>query len=255
MSSLARRSIRTTAAAAGLAALGVGLAGHAFAVPGAALPGAPAVPGADALGAVPEPGGGDTVAGPGGPDGGRRGSRRVRVRGAHRLDGDDDARRRSVRTGRRPGIRSGHARPDRVRPACIRPDRVRPDRVRPDRGGSVRIHSVRDRSVRVRFPRGRPPGRAGLDELGLSQLPLAGPGLPQAPAVDRVAGAADLGGGLGQVDGPDVDPGELQGTTRWMRCPAWTPRRCSPEWPSAQWPETPSPGATRSADDLAGRRR
>lgn len=38
MSSLARRSLRTTAAAAGIAALGVGLAGHAFAAPEIAAP-------------------------------------------------------------------------------------------------------------------------------------------------------------------------------------------------------------------------
>lgn len=48
MSSLARRSLRTTAAAAGIAALGVGFAGHAFAAPEA-----PALPGTDIL-ATPE---------------------------------------------------------------------------------------------------------------------------------------------------------------------------------------------------------
>ncbi|WP_300007260.1 hypothetical protein [Pseudonocardia sp.] len=50
MSSLARRSLRTTAAAAGIAALGVGLAGHAFAAP--ELPAAPALPGTEGLGAL-----------------------------------------------------------------------------------------------------------------------------------------------------------------------------------------------------------
>jgi hypothetical protein len=50
MSSLARRSLRTTAAAAGIAALSVGIAGHAFAAPEA-----PALPGADGLGAAPAP--------------------------------------------------------------------------------------------------------------------------------------------------------------------------------------------------------
>ncbi|WP_219415892.1 hypothetical protein [Pseudonocardia nigra] len=48
MSSLARRSIRTTAAAAGIAALGVGFAGHALAAPEA-----PAVPSTDGLGQAP----------------------------------------------------------------------------------------------------------------------------------------------------------------------------------------------------------
>lgn len=48
MSSLARRSLRTTAATAGIAALGLGLAGHAFAAP--AAPELPALPGADSLG-------------------------------------------------------------------------------------------------------------------------------------------------------------------------------------------------------------
>lgn len=46
MSSLVRRSLRTTVAAAGIAALGVGLGGHAFAAPEL-----PALPGADGLGA------------------------------------------------------------------------------------------------------------------------------------------------------------------------------------------------------------
>lgn len=45
MSSLARRSLRTTAAAAGIAALGLGFAGQALAAPTL-----PAMPGADALG-------------------------------------------------------------------------------------------------------------------------------------------------------------------------------------------------------------
>jgi hypothetical protein len=55
MSSLARRSLRTTAAAAGIAALGVGLAGHAFAAPELpALPGADSLPGTDSLPAAPE---------------------------------------------------------------------------------------------------------------------------------------------------------------------------------------------------------
>lgn len=44
MSSLARRSLRTTAAAAGIAAIGVGFAGHALAAPEA-----PALPGTDAV--------------------------------------------------------------------------------------------------------------------------------------------------------------------------------------------------------------
>lgn len=43
MSSLARLGLRTTAAAAGIAAIGAGLAGHAFAAP---TPGVPALPGA-----------------------------------------------------------------------------------------------------------------------------------------------------------------------------------------------------------------
>ncbi len=51
MSSLARRTLRTTAAAAGLAALGVGLAGHALAAP--ALPAAPELPAAPALPVAP----------------------------------------------------------------------------------------------------------------------------------------------------------------------------------------------------------
>jgi hypothetical protein len=46
MTSFARRSIRTTAAAAGIAALGVGFAGHAFAAP--ALPELPLPDGLDA---------------------------------------------------------------------------------------------------------------------------------------------------------------------------------------------------------------
>jgi hypothetical protein len=50
MSSLARRSLHTTAAAAGIAALGVGLAGHAFAAP--ELPAAPALPGTEGLSAL-----------------------------------------------------------------------------------------------------------------------------------------------------------------------------------------------------------
>ena len=49
MSSLARRSLRTTAAAVGIAALGVGLAGHALAAPEL-----PALPGTDGLPAAPE---------------------------------------------------------------------------------------------------------------------------------------------------------------------------------------------------------
>lgn len=48
MSSPARRSLRTTAAAAGIAALGLGFAGQALAAP--ALPAMPALPGADGLG-------------------------------------------------------------------------------------------------------------------------------------------------------------------------------------------------------------
>lgn len=55
MSSLARRSLRTTAAAAGIAALGVGLAGQTFAAPAPPavpdMPAAPALPDADALSA------------------------------------------------------------------------------------------------------------------------------------------------------------------------------------------------------------
>lgn len=61
MSSLARRSLRTTAAAAGIAALGLGFAGSALAAPELpALPGldglpeAPAAPGLDGLPAAPE---------------------------------------------------------------------------------------------------------------------------------------------------------------------------------------------------------
>lgn len=50
MSSLARRSLRTTATAAGIAAIGVGLAGHAFAAPD--LPGLDGVDGLDTT-AVP----------------------------------------------------------------------------------------------------------------------------------------------------------------------------------------------------------
>ncbi|MHA6791917.1 hypothetical protein ACVGVM_00095 [Pseudonocardia bannensis] len=50
MSSLARRSLRTTATAAGIAAIGVGLAGNAFAAPAVpTAPELPATPGADAL--------------------------------------------------------------------------------------------------------------------------------------------------------------------------------------------------------------
>lgn len=48
MSSLARRSLRTTAAAAGIAALGIGFAGQALAAP--AMPELPALPGADGVG-------------------------------------------------------------------------------------------------------------------------------------------------------------------------------------------------------------
>jgi hypothetical protein len=48
MSSLARRSLRTTAATAGIAALGLGFAGQAFAAP--AAPELPALPGADGIG-------------------------------------------------------------------------------------------------------------------------------------------------------------------------------------------------------------
>lgn len=55
MSSLARRSMRTTAAAAGIAALGVGFAGHAFAAPEA-----PALPGTDNHETPAAPGAGDT---------------------------------------------------------------------------------------------------------------------------------------------------------------------------------------------------
>jgi len=66
MSSLARRSLRTTLAAAGIAALGVGLAGHASAAPelpalpaadglgGAGLPTAPSVPAMPALPSIPD---------------------------------------------------------------------------------------------------------------------------------------------------------------------------------------------------------
>ncbi|QJY45700.1 hypothetical protein [Pseudonocardia broussonetiae] len=65
MSSLARRSLRTTAAAAGIAALGVGFAGHALAAPAlpalpgteglseAGLPAAPALPAAPEAPATP----------------------------------------------------------------------------------------------------------------------------------------------------------------------------------------------------------
>jgi hypothetical protein len=63
MSSLARRTLRTTVTAAGIAALGAGLAAPAFAapalpalpsLPGAdALPGTDAIPGADALSTIP----------------------------------------------------------------------------------------------------------------------------------------------------------------------------------------------------------
>ncbi|MFD1650775.1 hypothetical protein, partial [Pseudonocardia alaniniphila] len=49
MSSFARRTIRTTAAAAGIAALGVGFAGQAFA---ADTPELPTLPDVDALGAL-----------------------------------------------------------------------------------------------------------------------------------------------------------------------------------------------------------
>lgn len=55
MSSLARRSLRTTAAAAGIAALGLGFAGQALAAP--ALPELPAMPGADGLGEAGLPAG------------------------------------------------------------------------------------------------------------------------------------------------------------------------------------------------------
>lgn len=50
MSSLARRGMRTTAAAAGIVALGVGLSGYAFAAPEA-----PALPRADGVDALPAP--------------------------------------------------------------------------------------------------------------------------------------------------------------------------------------------------------
>ncbi|WP_214369320.1 hypothetical protein [Pseudonocardia sp. H11422] len=50
MSSIARRSLRTTATAAGIAAIGVGLAGNAFAAPAVpTAPELPAAPGTDAL--------------------------------------------------------------------------------------------------------------------------------------------------------------------------------------------------------------
>jgi len=63
MSSLARRTLRTTAAAAGMAALGVGLAGNALAAPAdlppaptpePGLPALPALPSGNALAALPD---------------------------------------------------------------------------------------------------------------------------------------------------------------------------------------------------------
>jgi|GEM_PF-2968633 len=209
MSSLARRSIRTTAAAAGLAALGVGLAGHAFAVPGARP--CPAHP--------PYPA----------PTRSERCPSRAPWRGCCRRPG-----RTRWRAPRFPACSCSRCPPSRRgrrRPSTVCPDRATTRhsvRARSTRPGSTSLHSTRSGSTRPRrvgpdplgpgsigpgpIPAGASPRTCrGLDGLGLSQLPLAGPGLPQAPAVDGVAGAADLGGGLGQVDGPDVDPGELQG--------------------------------------------
>jgi hypothetical protein len=63
MSTLARRTLRTTAAAAGMAALGVGLAGNALAAPAdsepastpeSALPALPALPAGNPLASLPD---------------------------------------------------------------------------------------------------------------------------------------------------------------------------------------------------------
>jgi hypothetical protein len=163
MSSLARRSLRTAAAAAGIAAIGVGFAGHAIAAPEV-----PALPGADALGALalPDAGALPDVFG-----------------GVPAAPSTDMANLPQVFTFEGPTVNT-------ATPALPQADLPQaPEAGLPDAPAAPGVQEA--------------PAAPGLPAAPAAP---AAPALPQTPGTEALAGIVNVDGGMDQVSGPEVDP-------------------------------------------------